>query len=94
MTDSFPLDFGRETDFRIRYTYEFNNTIVIIGNKHRKLPSNTKNHPVRNVPMARRTVARCGNTDGFMGEMCLASVASILINMATRISILQYSRNV
>lgn len=43
-------------------------------------PSNTKNHAVKNVPIARRTVAKCGNTVGFTGEMYLDNVASILID--------------
>lgn len=30
--------------------------------------SKTKNQAVKNVPMANRTVARCGNTAGLMGE--------------------------
>lgn len=30
--------------------------------------SKTKNHDVKKVPMMSRTVARCGNTVGLMGE--------------------------
>lgn len=47
--------------------------------KKTNIPSKTKNHAVKNVPMARRTVAKWGNTDGLTGEMYLANVASILI---------------
>lgn len=28
----------------------------------------TKNHDVKNVPMINKTVAKCGNTDGFIGD--------------------------
>lgn len=28
----------------------------------------TKNHDVKNVPMINRTVAKCGNADGFIGD--------------------------
>lgn len=30
--------------------------------------SNTKNHAVKNVPIPSRTVAKCGNTAGLMGD--------------------------
>lgn len=39
--------------------------------------SNTKNHAVKKVPMARRTVAKCGNTLGFIGDTYL-DIDSIL----------------
>lgn len=37
--------------------------------------SKTKNHAVKNVPMARSTVAKCGNTVGFIGEIYLVIVS-------------------
>lgn len=30
--------------------------------------TNTKNHDVKNVPIINRTVAKCGNTDGLIGD--------------------------
>lgn len=35
--------------------------------------TNTKNHDVKNVPMTNRTVAKCGNTDGLIGDTYLES---------------------
>lgn len=33
----------------------------------------TKNQDVKNVPMVNSTMAKCGNTDGLIGETCLLS---------------------
>lgn len=38
--------------------------------------TNTKNQAVKKVPIVSNTVARCGNTEGFTGEMyrCIVSI--------------------
>lgn len=41
--------------------------------------SNTKNQAVKKVPIAKSTVAKCGNTVGFIGEMYLVIVSILSV---------------
>lgn len=56
------------------------NLVFQIGHSMVKIPSNTKNHAVKNVPIASKTVAKEGNIVGFIGETYLPKVDSILIS--------------
>lgn len=41
---------------------------VLLLNPFGRETTKTKNHDVKNVPIIRSTVAKCGNTDGLIGD--------------------------
>lgn len=55
-------------------------TIPLLLTPFGRETTNTKNHDVKNVPIISNTVAKCGNTDGFIGDTYRESDSIFSVN--------------